>query len=134
MQNLKQNSTLPIPLEYRLQLPSLAEFKEECVNADQNMQLKLDVARVEKEIYDTRASLSKLKVMHTLLVARCFLHEMRSASGHSSTTLDEIGRLREDMTDAGVAIRAGSNANAIQADDLEALFVQLFAAVQQQRT
>ncbi|KAH7904563.1 hypothetical protein BJ138DRAFT_1119298 [Hygrophoropsis aurantiaca] len=74
-------------------------------SASQNLQLKLDIARVSKEIHHTQALLSRLKVMHALLMARSLLHEADSETLEAMSSKTEIGRLRQSMVDAGVAIQ-----------------------------
>ncbi|KAH7905508.1 hypothetical protein BJ138DRAFT_1105930 [Hygrophoropsis aurantiaca] len=76
--------------------------------ASSNLQLKLDIARVSKDIYQTRAVLSKLQIRHNLLVA---LYEAEFASVKASDTNREIGKIRQNMIEAGVAVQSRSTNN-----------------------
>ncbi|KAH7907604.1 hypothetical protein BJ138DRAFT_482467 [Hygrophoropsis aurantiaca] len=66
-----------------------------------NLQRKLDIARVSREIYQTQALLSRLKLRHTLLLA---LRDAECASAEATNTKAEIGSIRQTMMEAGITV------------------------------
>ncbi|KAH7919257.1 hypothetical protein BV22DRAFT_869999 [Leucogyrophana mollusca] len=98
-------------------------------DAPRSLQLQLDIARVSKSIHQTQASLSRLKVLHTLLLARCLLQEADVESAQARSANEEIGRIRQRMMDAGIAVRPtrpndGSLLNALAGLDAGELLAQ----------
>ncbi|KAH7917100.1 hypothetical protein BV22DRAFT_1200351 [Leucogyrophana mollusca] len=86
--------------------PYLDDFRGQLGDAGQSLQFKLDIARLSKNIHQTQASLSKLKVLYTLIIARRLLHEADSASEQALSATHEIGRIRQSMVDTGVAVQS----------------------------
>ncbi|KAH7927899.1 hypothetical protein BV22DRAFT_1031371 [Leucogyrophana mollusca] len=86
--------------------PALAPFsglREHLSSPD--LQLQLDIARVSTDIHQTQALLSRLKALHTLLLARCLIHEADSEAMNAVTSKKDVSRIRQSMVGAGLTIR-----------------------------
>ncbi|KAH7907582.1 hypothetical protein BJ138DRAFT_1174503 [Hygrophoropsis aurantiaca] len=81
------------------------DFREHPSDAPESLQLKLDIARVDEDVNNALALLSRLKVLQYLLRARYMLHESDSAHFEALSCKTEATKICQSMTDLGFPIQ-----------------------------